>query len=785
MADKKLRYVFLGDEASLLKAIRRSDTALGKFAKGITRVGSAAATGFAVVGAAATAAGIQAVQVASDANEAGAAFDETFGTAAKSAGEFVEDFANKAGLADFELKQLLATSGAVLQGINFTAEGSADLSQKLATLAGDVASFSNVQGGAEPVLQAFTKALLGERESLKTFGIAILEADVQQQAFIMTGKTSAKELTKQEKALATYELLLQKTKVQQGDLNRTQESFANVSRKVSAELREVQANLGQELLPVASELLPIFSELITNLGTGFAPILKELAPILQRVTDLFNIIAPVLIPILEKGFAALGKVLDIVVSAVELGVEAFTDSNDVLEQGGGIVDKYGLKQEDLAGKLKFTSFGANMLTKEEKALEIQQQRNAAMAEHYANVYKQSYIPVSIDARTEIEKEQDTLESMIETKREATEVARKEAEALMKETVPALQQLRSARQKILSIQERQIEAEKALKKAQEELIDANKELLDIDEDLLGANDELVKANEKIKQAEEDVEKAKIKAKEVTNEERLAILRQEEAVQRLTEEQDGSEIKTIELALAVERLSELRDESVGVDRNVEEAERNLTEAQREAERVQEKINRLLEEKEKLRLREIDLTEKVKDKQDDLNKSHTSNVDVLLELAAAQESYNEALAKLGDGKLEQTLQHIRDLAKDAMSNLSGLFGADTSGGGGGTPDSDDTPFDDDTIDELVDDTAGKTPPKIVEDLVAANARDLTRTANAARGLARAEALGGAARFGEVTINFNGTVTNPQDAKDVVVQGLKEFNRTEGDLSRVINLN
>ena len=49
----------------------------------------------------------------------------------------------------------------------------------------------------------------------------------------------------------------------------------------------------------------------------------------------------------------------------------------------------------------------------------------------------------------------------------------------------------------------------------------------------------------------------------------------------------------------------------------------------------------------------------------------------------------------------------------------------------------------------------------------------------------MGGAARFGEVTINFNSTVTNPQDAKDVVVQGLKEFNRTEGDLSRVINLN
>lgn len=782
MADKKLRYVFLGDEASLLKSIRRSDTALGKFSKGITRVGSAAATGFAIVGAAATAAGVQAVKVASDANEAAAAFDETFGVAAQSAGEFVEDFANKAGLADFELKQLLATSGAVLQGINFTAEGSADLSQKLATLAGDVASFSNVQGGAEPVLQAFTKALLGERESLKTFGIAILEADVQQQAFIMTGKTSAKELTKQEKALATYELLLQKTKVQQGDLNRTQESFANVSRKVSAELKEVQANLGQELLPVASELLPIISELVEDLAEGFAPILQELAPIIQRVVDLFQVLAPVLLPLLENGFKALAKVFDIVVSVIEFGVGVFQDNNDELDKGNSLLTKYGVHNQQTA----FSIYGVTQATEDqvdsEKLKNLEVQRGIAMTEYYSRVYKDQYTPAHIDARTEIEKEQDTLESMIESKREATEVARKEAEALMKQTVPALQQLRSARQKILSIQERQIEAEKQLKAAQEDLINANKDLLDIDEDLLGANDELVKANENIIAAEEAVEKAKIKAKEVTNEERLAILRQEEAVQRLTDEQDGSEIKTIELALAVERLTELRDISVGVDRNVEEAERDLADAQREAERVQERINKLLEDKEKLREREIELTEKVKDKQEDLNKAHTSNVDILLELAAAQESYNEALAKLGDGKLEQTLQHIRDLAKDAMSNLSGLFGADTSGGGGGS-DSDEK-FDDDVIDDFFDDTTpGKTPPKVVEDLVAA--RDLTRTADAARGMARAEAMGGAARFGEVTINFNGTVTNPQDAKDVVVQGLKEFNRTEGDLSRVINLN
>jgi hypothetical protein len=167
----------------------------------------------------------------------------------------------------------------------------------LATLAGDVASFSNVQGGAEPVMQAFTKALLGERESLKTYGIAIMEADVQQQAFIMTGKTNAKELTKQEKALATYELLLQKTKVQQGDLNRTQESFANKSRAAQAKLKDLKVTMGAELLPVVEELLPVIVDLVTEIGPHLVSAIKAVAPFIQVVGELLSALAPPIIAV--------------------------------------------------------------------------------------------------------------------------------------------------------------------------------------------------------------------------------------------------------------------------------------------------------------------------------------------------------------------------------------------------------------------------------------------------------------------------------------------------------
>ena len=86
----------------------------------------------------------EAVNAATSADEAAAAFGTTFGTAAQRATEFLEDFANKAGLTVGEAQQLTATLGAVAQGIGFTQEASADLAIELTKIAADVASFSNV-----------------------------------------------------------------------------------------------------------------------------------------------------------------------------------------------------------------------------------------------------------------------------------------------------------------------------------------------------------------------------------------------------------------------------------------------------------------------------------------------------------------------------------------------------------------------------------------------------------------------------------------------------------------
>jgi len=316
-AEKKVSIAIIGKTKQFTDSLTKSQKAMNKFSSVAGTLGKATVAGLGVASVAAVTLGKDLVDLGSDANEARSAFETTFGESVPKLSGFVDEFANKAGLAAHELEGLLTQSGAILQGIEFTGEASADLSTKLASLAGDVASFSNVQGGAEPVMQAFTKALLGERESLKTYGIAIMEADVQQQAFIMTGKTNAKELTKQEKALATYELLLQKTKVQQGDLNRTQESFANKSRAAQAKLKDLKVTMGAELLPVVEELLPVIVDLVTEVGPHLVEAIKAVAPFIKVVGELLSALAPpiiavvtLLLTLLAPAFKKLTEMVD-------------------------------------------------------------------------------------------------------------------------------------------------------------------------------------------------------------------------------------------------------------------------------------------------------------------------------------------------------------------------------------------------------------------------------------------------------------------------------------------
>ena len=257
--------------------VKNSTKANAQFSAGMSGLGATA-----IVGAATLAAkslldfSISAIQAASSAQEAAGAFGTTFAGAAEKLNEEIAKNANLFGLTQAEAQQLISVFGAVAQGMGFTQEESADLSADLFSLAGDIASFNNITAGAEPVLRAFQSAIVGEREALKTYGIAISEAEVQTKAFEMTGKTSADALTRQEKALATTELLFEKASVQIGNAERESGGFAAqmlIARSSTQELRE---ELGEQLLPAAGEIVKIFNVIRDESAPGVTERFAEL-----------------------------------------------------------------------------------------------------------------------------------------------------------------------------------------------------------------------------------------------------------------------------------------------------------------------------------------------------------------------------------------------------------------------------------------------------------------------------------------------------------------------------
>ena len=288
-------------------------------------------SGLSQVGQALVDFGAEAIQMGVDASESASAFGTVFGESAGDLQAFVDEFANAAGLTEAELQGLLATTGNVIKGIGGTTDEAADLGETLARTAADVASFTNAEGGAEAVLSAFQSALTGERDALKTYGIVISEAEVQQRALNDTGKKTVDQLTRIETAAATTALIIERAGDAIGDLDRTSDGAANTQRRLQARFKELQTSIGQQLLPVWSDVLEAVEDAlpaIEDVGTGFA--------------NFATTTLPVLVEALTTATEAFSTFLG--VATVDVQSE-FARSSTVV---GELIEKYGALDKNLA-----------------------------------------------------------------------------------------------------------------------------------------------------------------------------------------------------------------------------------------------------------------------------------------------------------------------------------------------------------------------------------------------------------------------------------------------------
>lgn len=250
---------------------------------------------------------------ARDAEETRSKFATVFKDIAGGAETAAVNLAKNFGLASTVSKKLLGDTGDLLTGFGFTQKEALKLSVQVNELAVDLASFTNFSGGAEGASAALTKALLGERESLKTLGVAILEKDVKVKISELLSKGQRFSTLRQAKAHATLALAIEQSKNAIGDFSRTQGELANQERITSARIQDLKESFGRFLMPAALKLTKAIRSLVAglqNLSPAGKKIVIILAAIVAAIGPLLLIVGSIglALPVLTAGFATLGIV---------------------------------------------------------------------------------------------------------------------------------------------------------------------------------------------------------------------------------------------------------------------------------------------------------------------------------------------------------------------------------------------------------------------------------------------------------------------------------------------
>lgn len=283
----------------------------------------------ALIIAAATAAGKAVLKLGTDAVETESKFGVVFSSVGEQAALAVAELNKSYGMARLTAQEMLSATGDILSGFGFNQSTALSFSTNIAKISTDIASFKNVQGGAAAVSEAVTKAMLGEREMLKTLGIAILEEDVKTQMLKESKAGLVYESERQAKAAATYNLILEKSANAQGDFARTSQSNSNQIRVFGETLKDAGATIGKELQPAVGSILQSLNQTFPK----FIAFINPMLPLFNKIGDILG----KAVNIVGELFEALGPVVKIMAvivdQALNIADSVITVVGDAIEKG--------------------------------------------------------------------------------------------------------------------------------------------------------------------------------------------------------------------------------------------------------------------------------------------------------------------------------------------------------------------------------------------------------------------------------------------------------------------
>ena len=305
LGDMVVRIV--GDNSQFDNAVDKSEKKYAGFQKKLEKTGRNL-TKFVTVPI--VAAGVAMIKFASDAEETSAKFGTAFRDVRDAADKTAKNLATNYGMSRQESERLLAGTGDLLKGFGASGAEALALSEKVQTLAVDLVSYNNLQGGASRASDILTKAMLGEREALQALGVKVQEQHIKEELLLRGQDKLTGQALLLAKAEATLALVVRQSADAQGDFARTQDSVANMMIRVKSNAINVATSFGKQLLPAVAKVLGKVSSLLKkfdNLSDGTKKFLVIAGGVAATIGPMILIIA--------KLITAFGVIKTAVISA--------------------------------------------------------------------------------------------------------------------------------------------------------------------------------------------------------------------------------------------------------------------------------------------------------------------------------------------------------------------------------------------------------------------------------------------------------------------------------------
>jgi len=339
----KLNVLLSANSVGFNRELQKASKQLDNFAKKAREVSKKAAIALAGI----SGAGIYMIKVASDAQELSNVINKTFGSMADDIDSWANTLSKQVGRSRYQLRQFAGTAGAMLKPMVGSTKQAAEMSKTIAQLAVDMGSFFNVAD--EEAFAALRAGLVGETEPLRRFGIVLTEAQLQAYALAEGIGKSVREMTEAEKVTLRYNYILDRTADLHGDARDTANSFQNLLKGLSGDIRNIAEDYGVRLLPAAEEVLKNVRDLVRWFGDlddktkdNIVRIGAITSAVLGAVVA-FGLLVTAASAVV-KGIVLLGGVFGIITSPIVLGIGAIAAGATLLytawtENWGGIQEK--------------------------------------------------------------------------------------------------------------------------------------------------------------------------------------------------------------------------------------------------------------------------------------------------------------------------------------------------------------------------------------------------------------------------------------------------------------